>query len=128
MGELLPYAAVLKDGQGMPVSIGEFGAVAFNQCAVMPASYQPSDEVDAKEQEAVIMGLIHSVDQLRYEMPEITIWQWGIGDLHDRFGLNPFHESPQQSTALEILEFMQTADTPEVEGNDEETTVSPEGQ
>jgi len=128
MGELLPYAAALKDGQGMPVSIGEFGAVALNLCALTPASSQPSDEVDAKEQEAVIMGLIHSVDQLGYEMPEITIWQWGIGDLYDRFGLNPFHESPQQSTALEILEFMQTADTPEVEGNDEETTVSPEGQ
>jgi hypothetical protein len=113
--DLLPYAASLKDGQGMPLSIGEFGAVAFNRCAVSPASFQPSDEVDAEEQEAVIMGLIHSVDQLGFEIPEITIWQWGIGDVSDRFGLNPFHESPQQSTALEILSFMQTAETPDEE-------------
>ena len=61
------------------------------------------------------MGLIESVDQLGFAIPEITVWQWGIGDVSDRFGLNPFHESPQQSTALEILSFMQTADTPDGE-------------
>lgn len=115
MGEILPYAADLKNGEGMPVAIGEFGAVALNRCAAIPASFEPSDEVDTKEQEAVIMGLIQSVDQLGFWLPEVTVWQWGIGDVSDRFGLNPFHESPQQSTALEILRFMQTAGTPEFE-------------
>ena len=87
--ELLPYAATLNNGQGMPVSIGEFGAVPFNLTAVAPASFQPSTDLDPQEQEAVILGLIRSVDQLGDEIPEITIWQWGIGDLEDRFGLNP---------------------------------------
>ena len=112
LGDLLIYAATLKDGEGMPVKIGEFGAVPFNRCAAMPASHQPSDVIDTKEQEAVIMGLIQSVDQLRFAIPEITVWQWGIGDVSDRFGLNPFHESPLQSTALEFLSFMQTAESP----------------
>ena len=122
LGDLLIYASTLKDGQGMPVNIGEFGAVPYNRCAAMPSSFQPSDEIDTQEQEAVIMGLIESVDQLGFAIPEITVWQWGIGDVSDRFGLNPFHESPQQSTALEILSFMQTADDLE----DGETAVSPE--
>lgn len=113
--ELIPYAATLKDGVGMPVLIGEFGAVALNRCAAMPASYKPSTEEDSQEQAAVIMGLIHGVDQLGVEVPEITIWQWGIGDVSDRFGLNPFHESPQQSTAQAILDFMQTAETPDAD-------------
>ena len=109
--ELLPYAATLKDNAGMPVLIGEFGAVALNRCSAAPAAFEPSIEADTKEQEAVIMGLIHGVDQLRDAIPEITIWQWGIGDLSDRFGLNPFRRSPQQSTAVKIHEFMQTSDT-----------------
>ena len=113
--ELLPYAATLKDNAGMPVLIGEFGAVALNRCAAAPAAFEPSTKVDAKEQEAVIMGLIQSVDQLGDQIHEVTIWQWGIGDLSDRFGLNPFHKSPQQSTALKICEFMQTADMPDNE-------------
>jgi len=94
----------------MPVAIGEFGAVPFNRCAATPADFQPSDRQDVREQEAVIMGLIRAVDQLGPGLPEITIWQWGIGDMSDQFGLNPFHESPQQATALEILRFTQTAD------------------
>lgn len=120
LGDLLTYAADLKDGEGMPVAIGEFGAVPYNRCAAMPSSHEPSFDIDTKEQEAVIMGLIESVDQFGFAIPEITVWQWGIGDVSDRFGLNPFHESPQQSTALEILMFMQTADTPDEEENTEE--------
>ena len=105
--ELLAYAKTRKKGLGMPLEIGEFGAVPFNRSAATPADFQPSEELDVAEQEAVIMGLIRSVDQMCTEIPEVTIWQWGIGDVSDRFGLNPFHDSPQQATALEITDFMQ---------------------
>ena len=107
--ELLPYAATLKEGQGMPLVIGEFGAVPYDGCAATPADFQPSDVVDVEEQEAVIMGLIRAVDQQGDLMPEITLWQWGLGDLQDNFGLNPYRGDEElQSTAAVIATYLES--------------------
>ncbi|MDB4766101.1 hypothetical protein OAG71_00290 [bacterium] len=108
--ELEAYARTLKEGEGMPVVIGEFGAVPYNRSAAFPWSHIPDTAVDQAEQEAVIMGLIRAVNNRGAVIPEITLWQWGTGDHSDNFGINPFIESAQQDTAIEITNFLQTSD------------------
>ena len=106
--ELEAYAKTLKEGDGMPIVIGEFGAVPYNRCAAFPYSPLPDNAVDQPEQEAVIMGLIRAVNNRSNSIPEMTLWQWGTGDHQDNFGINPFVQSEQQLTAIEVYNFLQS--------------------
>lgn len=106
--ELESYAETLKGGDGMPVVIGEFGAVPYNRSAATPWSHIPDTAVDQPEQEAVIMGLIRAVNDRRATIPQMTLWQWGTGDHQDNYGINPFVFSDQQTTAIEVFNFLQT--------------------
>lgn len=106
--ELEAYARTLKEGDGMPVVIGEFGAVPYNRCAATPWSHIPDIAVDQPEQEAVIMGLIRAVNHRGATIPEMTLWQWGSGDHQDNYGINPFVQSDQQATAIEVANFLGT--------------------
>ena len=108
LDELEAYAGTLKGGNGMPVVIGEFGAVPYNRSAANPWSHVPDTAVDQPEQEAVIMGLIRAVNHRGAAIPEMTLWQWGTGDHQDNYGINPFVQSDQQATAVEISNFLQT--------------------
>ena len=106
--ELEAYAKTLKEGNGMPVIIGEFGAVPYNRSAATPWSHMPDTAVDQPEQEAVIMGLIRAVNHRGATIPEMTLWQWGTGDQQDNYAINPFVQSDQQATAIEVSKFLQT--------------------
>ena len=108
--DLEAYARTLKGGDGMPVVIGEFGAVPYNRCAALPWSHIPDTAVDQPEQEAVIMGLIRAVNNRGAAIPEMTLWQWGTGDHQDNYGINPFVTSDQQVTAIEVYNFLSTKD------------------
>lgn len=105
--ELEAYAKTNKKGSGMPVVIGEFGAVPYNRSAATPWSHKPDDTVDQPEQEAVIMGLIRAVNHRGARIPTMTLWQWGTGDQQDKYGINPFVKSDQQATAIKISKFLQ---------------------
>jgi hypothetical protein len=75
--EILPFAAALRGGAGLPVAFTEIGYLPYNRTARDPqnSSGQP---VDTAEQIAAFNGLISALDGRADEFEAMHIWQWGM--------------------------------------------------
>jgi len=75
--EILPYAAGLKEGEGLPVVFTEVGYLPYNRTARDPqnSSGQP---LDSSEQIMAFHGLINALDGRADVFHAMHIWQWGM--------------------------------------------------
>jgi hypothetical protein len=78
--EVLPFAACLHGGAGLPVVLTEYGLVPFDGTAAAPSSDAPekSGLADPDEQLAGFAGLLAALSGRGREVPEVLVWHWGM--------------------------------------------------
>jgi hypothetical protein len=74
--ELLPFAAELKNGEGMPIVFTEIGYQHHNRTARTPQV--ESGAVDTAEQRMAFQGLINALDGRADVFQAMHIWQWSM--------------------------------------------------
>ena len=76
--EILPFAASLQSGSGLPVEFTELGYLPYNRTAVMPQN--SSGSIDRDEQNMAFEGLIRALDGRlgTGEFLAAHIWNWGM--------------------------------------------------
>ncbi|MEO0529483.1 MAG: hypothetical protein AAF266_02785 [Planctomycetota bacterium] len=85
--EILPYAAGLRSGEGLPVVFTEIGYLPYNRTAVNPQN--ESGPIDTAEQVMTFQGLQRALDGRQDELSAIHIWQWGMPGSNDsRWNIN----------------------------------------
>ncbi len=72
--QILPFAAGLKDGAGLPVVFTEVGYLPRNRTGITPQNEGGS--VDTEEQIMAFQGLIQALDGRADEFHAMHIWQW----------------------------------------------------
>ncbi|MFM8496858.1 MAG: glycoside hydrolase family 113 [Planctomycetia bacterium] len=78
-GEILPYAAALREGAGLPVKFNEVGFLPRNRTAADPqATNGANASVDSVEQRLSFEGLLRALDGRRDVLESIDVWQWGM--------------------------------------------------
>ncbi len=104
--QLLPYVDSLRNGNGMPFYIQEFGAIPYNRTSVANWSTGPgaltganSETLDPLEQKLLYQSLINASQGRGDEISEIYFWTWGFeGNDADLFAVNPNMSLPSQPT------------------------------
>lgn len=85
--EILPFAAGLQSGEGLPVVFTEVGYLPYNRTAVTPQN--ESGSIDTAEQVMTFKGLQRALDGRQDELSSIHIWQWGMpGSDGSRWNIN----------------------------------------
>jgi hypothetical protein len=101
--EILPYAAALKGGAGMPVRFTEVGYLPRNLTAVDPqhqylTGFLGNQPADADEQVMAFQGLINALDGRKDVFEGMHIWQWGIpGSDGSQWNIDPTLPADQPS-------------------------------
>jgi hypothetical protein len=75
--QLLPYAAALKDGAGLPIVFTEIGYLPYNRTIRSPQN-SSGQAIDTAEQIAAFNGLINALDGRADVFEAMHIWQWHI--------------------------------------------------
>lgn len=75
--QLLPYAAALKAGAGLPIVFTEVGYLPYNRTIRNPQN-SSSQVIDTAEQIAAFNGLINALDGRADVFEAMHIWQWHI--------------------------------------------------
>jgi hypothetical protein len=97
-GQVLPFAADRKGGEGMPVILTEHGLIPWNRTTVKPYSENPKwsgQSVDVDEQVNGYDALLRSLDgrAASNELLEAYLWQWGMPGAYDSLWfLHPYAE------------------------------------
>ncbi|TWT76888.1 hypothetical protein Pla123a_23120 [Posidoniimonas polymericola] len=74
--EILPFAASLRAGGGLPVVLTEVGYLPYNRTTVTPQNN--SGAVDTDEQVMAFKGLTRALNGRKAELGAIHVWQWGM--------------------------------------------------
>ena len=115
--ELIPFATSRKDGEGITLTIQEFGASPYNRASVVPWSIHPTasttggtEILDPEEQRAIIVGLLRALDGHGDTVDAVHFWTWSFAsNQYDTFGMNPHHANESQAAALAIESFIASA-------------------
>lgn len=99
--QVLPYAATLKDGAGMPVVMGELGVIPVNRGTVDPWDFMkiaPDDSqinYDANESRNAFEGVLAALDGRADDVMSLNLWMWGW---EGGFTTEPFFLNPNMTT------------------------------
>ncbi len=97
---ILPYAASLKNGAGMPVAFTEVGYLPYNRTTVNPQN-SSGQAVDTDEQRMAFNGLLNALDGRGDKFKAVDIWQWGMpGSDGSLWNINTVNANQPNNTAL----------------------------
>jgi hypothetical protein len=114
-GEILPFAAGRKQGDGMPVVFTEIGYQHHNRTAKTPQG--ESGETDTAEQRMAFEGLLNALDGRADLFHAMHIWQWWMpGSDGSTWNIDPtlpVDQTDNYPLALFLQSFAQTAISPQ---------------